>query len=151
LQTKKNTYFFKIFSILFVFLIFFTNCTEQNSEIKPVKIKKIVYDDFGFVKDSLNVKTGTVKKNETLADIMIPLGLTYQQITDLFVKAKPIFDFRSIRPDKNYFAYFNNDSTKSINTFIYEIDKINYVKVRFLDTLEITKQKKRRNNKRKNN
>ncbi|MEE9431957.1 MAG: peptidase M23, partial [Melioribacteraceae bacterium] len=142
MQIKKLSEFLKITSILFTILLFLPNCTEQKIETKQVEIKKIIYDDFGFVKDSLKLKTGIVKQNETLADILTKFSLSYQSITEVFNKAKPTFDFRKIRPNKKYFAYFNSDSINSLNTFIYEIDKINYVKVSLTDSIIISRNKK---------
>ncbi len=140
---KKIKTLFQLGCTILLLLFLSNSCTTQKKIIPKInEPAKVVYDVFGFVKDSLQVKKGIVKKNETLADILLPLGLTYQQITDLFTAAKPVFDFRYIRPNQNYFAYLNNDSTNSLNTFIYEIDKINYVKVHFTDSLEISKLRK---------
>jgi len=135
---------YRFFSILsLVFLLLLTGCSKKvKVNQKPTEIKKISYDVFGFVKDSLTLKIGKVKKNETLADILIQFGLSYQLITEVFNKTKPTFDFRNIRPNKNYFTYLNSDSTNSLNTFIYEIDKINYVKVSFTDSIAVSRNKK---------
>lgn len=141
MQIKKYTNSIKFYSLLFLVLLLASNCTNQNSEIKSTE-KIITYDVFGFPEDSLIVRTGVVKKDETLADILIQFGLPYQSITEVFNTAKPNFDFRRIRPNKNYFAYLNSDSSNSIKTFIYEINKIDYVKVDFTDSIIVSRNQK---------
>lgn len=141
MQIKKSTNSIKFYLFLLLILLLASNCTNQNSEINATE-KIVTYDVFGFPKDSLKVKTGAVKQNETLADILIQFGLPYQSIKEVFNTAKPKFDFRKIRPDKNYFAYLNSDSSNSIKTFIYEINKIDYVKVSFTDSIVVSRNKK---------
>ncbi len=130
-------------SVLIIFAYLISSCSQQKVEHNVVQKPKIIYDSFGIKENSLIVKKDSIKKNETLADVLLPLGLTYPKISELVNKAKPFFDFRKIRPDKEFIAYLNRDSANTLNTFIYEIDKITYVKVQFGDSLKITKANKK--------
>jgi len=99
--------------------------------------EEIIYDRYGFIADSFVVEKGTIKKNETLADILIKSNIDYQLITQIFDESKPIFNFKKIQPKKNYVVYKNQDSLNSFYAFVYEINKIKYVKVQLSDSLVI--------------
>jgi murein DD-endopeptidase MepM/ murein hydrolase activator NlpD len=120
-------------------LIIFSNCSSTNRQesFTPIE-EKIVLDNFGFIADSFDVEKGTVEKNETLADIMMASNIDYLLITEIFDKSKPIFDFRRIQPKKNYYLYKNRDSLNSLHAFIYEINKIKFVKVDLTDSISTT-------------
>lgn len=124
-------------SIFILFIL--SNCSGTNNQqsFSPIE-EKIVLDNFGFAVDSFDVEKGTVEKNETLADIMIASDIDYLLITKIFDQAKPIFDFRKIQPKKNYYIYKNRDSLNSINAFIYEINKLKFVKVELMDSISTT-------------
>lgn len=128
-------YFFK--SIIILLSFFIISCSEEEQKEIP-KVEIINYDKFGFVADSFNVVEGKIKKNETLADILIENGSDYELITEIFNKAKPKFDFRKIRPNKNYSVYTTNDSLNNFHAFVYEIDKIKYVSVELKESLSVS-------------
>ena len=125
----------------FFLLLFFilAKCSGSNQEesFKPVE-EKVELDNFGFITDSFDVEKGMVEKNETLADIMMASDIDYLLITEIFDKSKPIFDFRKIQPKKNYYIYKNRDSLNSLHAFIYEINKLKFVKVDLIDSIETT-------------
>lgn len=123
---------------VFIFVQLFISCSE-NKEIEetPKEQEIINYDKFGFIADSFNVVRGTIKKNETLADILIAENVDYNLITEIVKKSKPIFDFRKIQPKRNYSVYQLNDSLNTFHAFVYELSKINYLKVTLADSLVI--------------
>lgn len=126
-------------TFLLISLIIIISCSD-NKIPDSTKIEKeipIEYDRFGFIQDSFNVVKGEVKKNETLADILIPNNISYQQVTEIYNKSKPKFDFKRILPQHRYRFYFNQDSIQSLNSFVYEISKINYLVVNLEDTIGI--------------
>jgi murein DD-endopeptidase MepM/ murein hydrolase activator NlpD len=121
--------------ILIVFSL--TVCSGDLENKNSVNERKINFDRFGVVADSFLVVNEKIKKNETLADILTKFDVDYNLITKIFNESKPIFDFRKIQPDKNYLVYQKKDSLKSFFAFIYEINKIKYIKVQLLDSLVI--------------
>ncbi|PID56399.1 MAG: peptidase M23 [Ignavibacteriae bacterium] len=131
-----------LLTVIFISSIFI-KCTDKkkiDNEIKEaVKIKT---DRYGFVIDSLFVLKKQVKKNETLTDILASSGLTFLEITEIYNKAKPLFDFRKIRPKNKYVIYQNLDSLNSFAGFVYEINKIQYVTVIKQDSFIIKKHKR---------
>jgi len=134
LKSTKIKYSFLISSIIFT--IAFTFCSDKNSQDPSSSEKEeISLDQFGFIADSFNIEIGAVKKNETLADIMLGAEIDYNLMTDIFNKSKPIFDFRKIQPNRNYLIYKNKDSLNTLNSFIYEMNKLKYVKVSVEDSI----------------
>lgn len=133
----------QIFLIFFVSLsiLILTSCSEEKKEEK-IEIEQISYDRFGFVADSFNVINGKVKKNETLAEILTDNEIGYSLATEIFSKSKPIFDFRKIRPNKNYSIYTLNDSQNTFYAFVYEIDKIQYVTVEIQESISVNINKR---------
>ena len=130
-------YFFT--SIIILLSVFIISCSDEEQKVIP-QVEKIDYDKFGFIRDSFNVVKGKIKKNETLADILIGsgIGIDYNLITDIYNKAKPKFDFRKIRPNKNFYVYTTNDSLAKFHAFVYEIDKIKYINVELKDSLYVS-------------
>ena len=126
---------------LSLFVLILTNCSEDKKE-EIVKIDKINYDRFGFIADSFSVVKGTVKKNETLAEILTSNNIGYSLATEIFTKSKPIFDFRKIRPNKNYSIYTSADSLNTFYAFVYEIDKIQFVTVEVQESISVNINKR---------
>lgn len=126
-------------NLTFFLLVILSSCSSTNRQESYTPIEeKIVLDNFGFIADSFDVEKGTVEKNETLADIMMAADIDYSLITEIFDKSKPIFDFRKIQPKKKYYIYKNRDSLNSLHAFIYEINKIKFVKVDLMDSISTT-------------
>lgn len=122
--------------ILYLVVLTFTNCSSSSEqETLPVEEEPIILDNFGFIADSFYVEEGTVNKNMTLADILIPHDIDYALITNIFESAKPKFDFRNIQPNKKYYIYKNRDSLNTFNSFIYEINKLKFVVVQAEDSI----------------
>jgi murein DD-endopeptidase MepM/ murein hydrolase activator NlpD len=124
-----------IVTILIIFSL--TVCSGDGENENSVNERKINIDRFGVEADSFLVVHEKIKKNETLADILTKFNVDYNLITKIFDESKPIFDFRKIQPDKNYVVYQKKDSLNSFFAFIYEINKIKYIKVQLLDSLVI--------------
>ncbi len=125
------------FSLFLFFILTKCSSTSQEESLIPIE-EKVDLDNFGFIVDSFDVEKGTVEKNETLADIMMPSDIDYLLITKIFDKSKPTFDFRKIQPKKKYYVYKNRDSLNSLHAFIYEINKLKFVKVDLKDSIETT-------------
>jgi len=137
--SKSNSQLFRITYLLYGISIalLLISCSTESDKIPLVIEKKIEYDKFGFVADSFKIEEGMIRKNETLADILTNSQIDYNLITKIYNSSKPIFDFRKIRPNKNYRVYKNQDSLNSFHAFVYEIDKTKYLKVNLEDSLKV--------------
>ncbi len=135
----KTIRFNNILIFLFLLVIGFVGCKSYTSKTNIKEdITKVNIDKYGFLVDSLEVISGKVKKNETLADILFSKGVDYNLITKIFNETKPHFDFKKIRPGKTYQIYKTKDSLNSFYAFIYELNKIKFVKIVFDDSLKIS-------------
>ena len=109
---------------------------EQQVEVVKPEMK------FGLPVDSFCIRKEAVKRNETLADLLIPEGISYQTIDRIARTSRSVFDVRKINVHNNYYCFCTNDSLKKLVFFIYEIDPVNYVVYQFRDSLRIYTGKK---------
>jgi len=121
--------------ILSVFIFYCSPQTETNQTVSSVDTTKR-FDEFGIRKDSFIVTTSKVKRNETLADILLKYNVTYKKISEIAASAKPKFNVRNIRAGNIYDVYISNDSLNAFKYFIYEKDKINYVVISVSDSIQ---------------
>jgi murein DD-endopeptidase MepM/ murein hydrolase activator NlpD len=119
------------------------SCGEPETEIEDTtETEAIVTDSYGLIADSLIWNKGTVQKNQTLSDILLPYDVSFNLISKIASSSKKKFDVRKIRPDNDYAVYLKEDSTFSLRYFIYEQDKINFVVFDITDTIAIYKGQK---------
>ena len=97
---------------------------------------------FGLPVDSFIIEKETIKRNQYLSDILLKEGISYQTIDQIAKKSKPIFDVRKIKRDNNYYFFYNNDSLKEAQYFVYEVDAIEYIVYELNDSLNIYKGEK---------
>ena len=121
--------------ILSVFIFYCSPQTETNQTVSSVDTAKR-FDEFGIRKDSFIVTTSKVKRNETLADILLKYDIKYKTISEISASAKPKFNVRNIRAGNNYDVYISNDSLNALKYFVYEQDKINYVVISVGDSIQ---------------
>jgi len=135
------------YSIVLLFIIIslsILSCSPQTETNQAANSIDTVnrFDEFGIQKDSFTVAKLTVKRNETLADILLKYNVTYKTISEIAASAKPKFDVRKIRAGNNYDIYISKDSLEVLKYFIYEKDKVNYVVVSVGDSIQIRIGKK---------
>lgn len=133
----KTSFWPFLFSSIFIFSLLIISCNQNTHEQDNTHFEQVIYDQYGIEADSFKVEYKTIKKNETLADILSPFNVDYNLITKIYNETKSIFDFRKIQPNKSYAVYLNNDSSTSLHAFVYEISKVKYIRVQLLDSLVI--------------
>ena len=94
--------------------------------IVPVK------DVYGLPVDLYHVEEGQVRHNQTLSDLMLPLGLSMQEIYKISQLPDSLINERKIKPANRYLYYSPADSLKGTtpyakNIFVYEKDLLNFV------------------------
>jgi murein DD-endopeptidase MepM/ murein hydrolase activator NlpD len=93
--------------------------------------------------DSLQVYEGKIRRNQNLADILVPFNVSYQRIHEIAQKSKKVFDVRKLVSGKEYSILYRQDSTAKVGThFIYRPNSIEYVVYNFSDSVEIRKAEK---------
>ncbi len=136
-------------STVFIIALFFS-C--NNSSKKDSKEEEIVVIDtiipepenllYGINVDSFAIENNKVRRNEFLASILLKYDIAYKQIGELADKSKDVFDVRKIKVGNPYFVFLEPDTTLKAKYFVYEIDKITYVKYEFGDSITVSKGQK---------
>lgn len=137
-----------VFSIIIFFGIIFY-LTKDNNKIPTISTPKIESDssidlnEFGFKSDSLNRERYSIKKGETLSNILQKYKLNQYTVNKIIAKAKDIFDLEKIHY-KNYYYTFTgkNDSTR-LYYLVYEKNPVNYVVISLKDSISVYTWKKK--------
>ena len=98
--------------------------TPESEVILSPPVEKL----YGIPVDSYEVTTGKVKRNQLLANLLLPHGVSMQQIYQISQLPDTLIDERKIKPGNSYSVFSVNDST--VGYFVYEKDPLNYVVIR---------------------
>lgn len=98
---------------------------------------------FGLKKNEFNLISEKVEPGQTVGKILNQAGITNQEIEKLVAASKDIFDVRSIRMGNSYHLFYSMDSLKKLEHFVYQIDKINYIRFDFTDSLQLIKAQRK--------
>ena len=132
--------------ILLIILSLIFSCNQQNvkdtEDIKQIDTiqplpPKMMYE---LIIDSFIIDHGEVKQNQNLSELLIPFGISYQQIDELVQNSDSIFNLRKIRSGRPFAAFLSPDSI--IQYFIYEHNPIDYVVFDFTDSVDIYMKQK---------
>ena len=122
--------------ILFVFILAFTSCKEED---KAPESQKIVEPEpeirFGYKIDDYKVIQDTIKSGESFGIILDRHHVFYPKINQIAATVKETFDVRKVRAGKPYTILASKDSTEKAQVFIYKHDKINATIVDFKDSV----------------
>jgi hypothetical protein len=115
-----------------------TKTNEQKLDTVEVVVAvhepKILY---GMVVDDYLLIEDKIKRNQLLGDILTEYNVPATLINQLSSISKQIFDVRKIAPDKKYTLICNQDSLKSLKALVYEPNPIEYVVLKFGDSLSV--------------
>ncbi|MCK4880541.1 MAG: M23 family metallopeptidase [Bacteroidales bacterium] len=89
-------------------------------------------DIYGIPLDLYNIVTGEVRRNQTLSDLLLPHGLTLQEIYKISLLPDTLINERKIKPGNRYLFYTRIDSLTEVpryaeTVFVYEKDPLHYV------------------------
>lgn len=90
---------------------------------------------YGMVVDDHVVIEDKIKRNERLSDILGQYNVPATLIHQLSRISRSVFDARKIIPNKKYTVICNPDSLKTAKAFIYEPNPIEYIILKFGDSL----------------
>ena len=136
---------FKISLILFAGIIALNSCknqdtnanTEEDTVEEIAQIPMPIIDYGRIMVDSFEVLEGRVKRNQPLSILLGQFGVSHNQINELDMKSKGIFDLRKIRSGRPYLAFFNYDSTHVLDYFVYEHTPLEYLAFQFTDSVDV--------------
>ena len=89
-------------------------------------------DPYGLPPDLYNVEEGRVRRNQTLSDLLQPMGLNMQEIHAVSLLPDSLIDARKIKQGNPYLYYTLADTSSKEalhpeSVFIYEKDLLNFV------------------------
>jgi len=94
----------------------------------------------GIVIDSLEIKSGKIKRNQNLSDILEDYNVSSKTLYDLSKSAKDVHDVRKLKAGSAYEILHKNDSLNTATQFIYHPNIKDYVIYHLKDSVyaEIT-------------
>ena len=99
-------------------------------------------NEFGLNRNDFQVVEGKVKRNQFLANLLLPHQIDYVTIDAIAKKSKAIFDVRRMRAGKPYTIFKSKDSTEKVQYFIYQPNAIDYVVFDLSDSVSIYRGQK---------
>lgn len=116
------------------------SCKDDDKKVTTEDIPSIEEPEptkeFGFVLDHYIVKKDTVRKGDSFGEILERNRIGYPQIFHIAEKAKDSFDIRKLQVGKPYTLLCTNDSLQKPECFIYQPNSIDYVVIKFKDSIE---------------
>jgi murein DD-endopeptidase MepM/ murein hydrolase activator NlpD len=97
---------------------------------EPKILYGMVVDDYLLIEDK-------IKRNQLLGDILTEYKVPAKLVNQLSTISKQIFDVRKIAPDKKYTLICDQDSLKTVKALVYEPNPIEYVVLKFEDSLSV--------------
>lgn len=149
MKTDKNTTIFFRITYLFTSIVFLAiliwgwkECSDSKTEIPDTLVQEQHFNSFGFYSDSLEHKTHSVSKNETLSDILLKHGIAASDIMNLVNSTKDVLDVRKIVAGNFYHTFTNGDSLNTLVYFVYEKSPRHFVVFDLRDSIKIYESEK---------
>ena len=126
-------------------LFMLTNINKDKKEVEKLEVIQEIVEpsyEYNILVDSFNVIKGSVKRGQTMGEILYLNHIDHFEINKIVERSKGIFDVRRVNTGKKYTVICASDSTKKAQYFIYEIDAINYVVFDLRGEIDVYKGKK---------
>ena len=126
-------------------LFMLTNINKDKRAVEKLEVIQEIAEpsyEYNILVDSFNVIKGSVKRGQTMGEILYLNHIDHFEINKIVEKSKGIFDVRRVNTGKKYMVICATDSTKKAQYFIYEIDATNYVVFDLRGEIDVYKGKK---------
>ena len=126
-------------------LFMLTNINKDKRAVEKLEVIQEIAEpsyEYNILVDSFNVIKGSVKRGQTMGEILYLNHIDHFEINKIVEKSKGIFDVRRVNTGKKYTVICASDSTKKAQYFIYEIDATNYVVFDLRGEIDVYKGKK---------
>jgi murein DD-endopeptidase MepM/ murein hydrolase activator NlpD len=106
--------------------------------------KSAVRYEYGLAVDSFRIDTCVVEPGETMGGMLNKLGATRKQISNITLMPREMFDVRTIRPGKTYYAFYQTDTTgvEHLEYFVYIHNIREAVVLHLADSIHVERQLK---------
>ena len=126
-------------------LFMLTNINKDKKAVEKLEVIQEIVEpsyEYNILVDSFNVIKGSVKRGQTMGEILYLNHIDHFEINKIVEKSKGIFDVRRVNTGKKYTVICASDSTKKAQYFIYEINATNYVVFDLRGEIDVYKGKK---------
>ncbi|MBC8510919.1 MAG: peptidoglycan DD-metalloendopeptidase family protein [Cryomorphaceae bacterium] len=126
-------------------LFMLANINKDKIAVEKLEVIQEIVEpsyEYNILVDSFNVIKGSVKRGQTMGEILYLNHIDHFEINKIVEKSKGIFDVRRVNTGKKYTVICASDSTKKAQYFIYEIDATNYVVFDLRGEIDVYKGKK---------
>ena len=126
-------------------LFMLTNINKDKKAVEKLEVIQEIVEpsyEYNILVDSFNVIKGSVKRGQTMGEILYLNHIDHFEINKIVERSKGIFDVRRVNTGKKYTVICASDSTKKAQYFIYEIDATNYVVFDLRGEIDVYKGKK---------
>lgn len=130
--------------ILAILAIGMTACGTKSTSEETAAEDIVVRYEWGLPIDSFRIDTCQVKEGETLGGILQRMGANKQMQAQVTCLSKDVFDYRSIRSGKTYYALYQTDSTgvEQLQYWVYQPGIREAVVLHLKDSLHIERHVK---------
>jgi murein DD-endopeptidase MepM/ murein hydrolase activator NlpD len=116
-------------------MAFFASCKKKDTLLPEKKEpEKIVYE-YGFKLNDFDVKRDTIERGETFGKILGKENLAGRTVDQIVAIAKDSIKINTIRAGKPYVILRSKDTSKKLQAFIYQTDKLSYFLIDLRDTI----------------
>ena len=98
---------------------------------------------YGIEVDSFQIIEEKIKRNQFLGEILSKYQVSDQEIHDLSIKSKNVYDVRKLEARKKYTLLCTMDSLPRAQYFIYEPNPIDFVVYKLKDSIEVSYHQKK--------
>ncbi len=139
-----------VFTLIFGLTVYQLWVQQLHREVKETKAEThskiiVVHEPimfYGMVVDSLKIDRNKVKSRQHLSDMLAPYNVSKDDIYDLSLSAKGIFDLRKLRVNKPYDVVYKPDSLPKAKALVYYHNDIDYVIFHLDDSIFTEKKAK---------
>ncbi len=110
------------------------------SAINPLAQAEAPVFLFGIPSGLYEIESGTIKRNQTFADLLTPYGISSQELYEIEKLARNVHSVRRLNTNKNYSIFYTGDSIKKASFFVYEPSPMDYVVYQFQDSLAVYRE-----------
>ncbi len=94
---------------------------------------------YGMEVDSLQIVRNSIKRNQNLSDLLTPYNVSKDDIYNLSIRAKGVFNIRKMGANKPYDLVHYNDSLQTAKAMVYYHNDIDYVIFHLDDSVYVEK------------
>ncbi len=116
-------------AVLPFLLVVFLSASKSSVETpEPLSALPILEkrEKFGLNLNHYLVEEGNVASGRNLSDLLLPLGVSYQDLNSMLSSGRDVFNARSLRAGKRYTVLYGGDISTA-DYFIYEPNAFEYV------------------------